>query len=887
MLESADNVKAMGHDLLSSASSLSSNFTKPGQVAIELLNGLSESIFGGVAQSMVDLGWSVFPQEAYDGRKPGRIDGRIIRWKEDHNLANERPSGRFLRDCILQCASHNVAGVLGPASGHTFAVDIDVLDKNKAERITRIAEEVLGKTPYMRVGQLPKIALIYRHAPDEGVSHFSRRLADENGGPTEHSVEILNGGRSLTLHGRHHKTGKYFSWIGYATPLIDGPELAPMVRAETVLDFLAQVDLEFGFVKVTASPAASISWAADGRENVRTATIETGAAGRIADGREKYLSDLVWACVRANSLEICQARERGDRRLHSILAAVAGAVFDEFVQRAEPTGRWEPKNLAVEVQGRVARAAQKVEAPRPKMGLDQRDRIPDEASDLPTIELIIGDIEGVANQAERALIAAKRNVYQRDGAIVCIGEQHLHTAGGTQISAQRIFRLAQYALLEHLASSATWMKWDGRKHSLAKTSPPMWVAQTLMERQGRIGLPVLAGVIGAPTLRRDGSVLDQPGFDEATGLYFDPQGEVFPSIPDNPTKEDALQAVGKLKALIKDFPFVSAADRSVSLSMMLTACVRRSLRTAPLHAFTAPAAGTGKSTLVDLSCILATGREAGVLAQGRSDEETEKRLASALLAGDQVITLDNCVLPLEGELLCQMLTQTTVKPRILGRSETPEISTSALLAATGNGLIVGGDMTRRTLYGCLDAGVERPEERQFDVDVIHEAKRCRPELVVAALTVLRAFKVVGSPRQKPSLGSFEDWSSGVRDALVWVGEADPCDTMSRMRALDPKLEALTAVLAAWMEALETRRVSTATLVELAMRQVQGDAGQVVFQHPKLRAALISVAGAGLTGAISSRVLGRWLGGNADRRVGGFRIVRLGLVAGSPTWRVEG
>jgi len=42
-------------------------------------------------------------------------------------------------------------------------------------------------------------------------------------------------------------------------------------------------------------------------------------------------------------------------------------------------------------------------------------------------------------------------------------------------------------------------------------------------------------------------------------------------------------------------------------------------------------AGTGKSLLVDLIAVLATGRLMPVVAQGANDEELEKRLNAALL----------------------------------------------------------------------------------------------------------------------------------------------------------------------------------------------------------------------------------------------------------------
>ena len=63
---------------------------------------------------------------------------------------------------------------------------------------------------------------------------------------------------------------------------------------------------------------------------------------------------------------------------------------------------------------------------------------------------------------------------------------------------------------------------------------------------------------------------------------------------------------------------------------------------APLHGFTAPVAGAGKSMLVDIASILATGHEAGVAALNGNLEEAHKHLSALLMRGDQIIALDNC-----------------------------------------------------------------------------------------------------------------------------------------------------------------------------------------------------------------------------------------------------
>lgn len=51
----------------------------------------------------------------------------------------------------------------------------------------------------------------------------------------------------------------------------------------------------------------------------------------------------------------------------------------------------------------------------------------------------------------------------------------------------------------------------------------------------------LAGIIESPILRPDGTILNPPGYDAATGFLHEPAGPV-PSIPDSPTRADAMAA---------------------------------------------------------------------------------------------------------------------------------------------------------------------------------------------------------------------------------------------------------------------------------------------------------------------------------------------------------
>lgn len=508
-------------------------------------------------------------------------------------------------------------------------------------------------------------------------------------------------------------------------------------------------------------------------------------------------------------------------------------------------------------------------------------------NDRPVIRIATGKIEDIVDQAEDALIKSGRGLYQRANAIVGVGEAKLVASDRREIGGQRIFERGEHALFEDLSTAAAFEKYDGRSKAYVRTEPPMKLVKILRERTGRLRFPVLAGIVNAPTLRPDGTLLDAPGYDEATGLLFDPCGAVFPKVFDRPSRGQAEDALHLLRDLISTFPFVGEADRSVALSGLLTACCRRALRTAPMHASTAPVAGSGKSTLVDIASVIATGREAGVIAQGKTEEETEKRLGLMLLAGDQVVAIDNCEQPLGGEFLCQVLTQPVVRVRVLGQSQTPELPTSAFITATGNNLTLAGDMTRRALLCSLDPKVERPELRKFDRDPIATVKADRGVYVAAVLTILRAHIAAGRPKQCDPLGSFTEWSDLVRSSLLWLGCADPVATMEAARARDPRLDDLQAVISQWDKIIGDERVSVRDVITKAVARPAPNPfeSSADFTHPEFREALLAVAGQG--GAINSKRLGKWLASNAMRIIAGAFFKQDGLYTGIMTWKLAG
>jgi hypothetical protein len=106
-----------------------------------------------------------------------------------------------------------------------------------------------------------------------------------------------------------------------------------------------------------------------------------------------------------------------------------------------------------------------------------------------------------------------------------------------------------------IARSVIFQRYDQRERKLVEKDPPGNLVESLFGAKSW-HFKVLVSTIETPTLREDGTVLAKPGYDAATGLFLDPGNAVFPPIPDEPTREDAIAALKKIKEVFAEFPFV-------------------------------------------------------------------------------------------------------------------------------------------------------------------------------------------------------------------------------------------------------------------------------------------------------------------------------------------
>ena len=484
-----------------------------------------------------------------------------------------------------------------------------------------------------------------------------------------------------------------------------------------------------------------------------------------------------------------------------------------------------------------------------------------------------GDLPQLVDQAEKVIISnsARWGLYQRSGMLVRMARAPERDQKVERSPGAIVLRQATAVMLEDMLTRA--IAWHDIK--LKEIDCPPKVANVFLSRAGFWRLLTLRGIVNAPILRPDGSILTAPGFDEETGLLLHSSIE-WPAPP-SLSREAVESAVRCLLEPFAEFPFRSDADQSVLVSGILTALQRRLLESAPAHAFDAPAQGSGKSLLADCVAIIATGCRAASMSANSDEEELRKKLVSILIAGDPVFNLDNVTKPLRSDALATILTLSAYKDRLLGASQIVEIPTNTLVLITGNNLTFSGDMPSRVIISRLEPGVERPEEREFRVSNLrdHILDR-RPQLVRAALTILQGYFVAGRPAQgiKP-YGRFEQWSKEIREAIIWAGLADPCATRESIIDADPERDATLALFTEWHRAVG-QDTTIAKLIQHAEKDTE------------LKAALLEVAAdIDHPGQTSPRRLAAWCRNRVGRVVGDFKLEKRGAAhAGFKQWTVS-
>jgi hypothetical protein len=553
------------------------------------------------------------------------------------------------------------------------------------------------------------------------------------------------------------------------------------------------------------------------------------------------------------------------------------------------------------------------------------------------------DLETPVQQAIEALVA-QGEVYRRDRKLVVADRSvMLKTRQGERPHlALRALDVAN--LQRYLARAARFVKRDEEGHLIDK-EPSAGLCRRLLDYVGdrSMGLPTVNGVVTAPFLRPDLTLCSTPGYDQATGIFYDPCGRVFPAMPTLTSDNAPACAQKAIRTLARPFRGYTTAtskkaktepgsapgsdhnggpladvdgwdlrqdlDRTVMIASLPTLVTAPATRLRPATMFDAPTVGSGKTRAAEVALIALYRQPPGLIPCDNLDvdpAETGRTLRAALLAGTAGLLLDN----VRGEVrripyLPVLLTGEVNTVRPYHTLDWAEIINVFAVHLTGNNARLGSELGRRILMARIDTGEERPDRVAFDFDPLDEAMVYAEDLVIAALTVVRAYIVAGRPKtQGVPFGSFEEWAHLVRDSLMWAGLPDIVLSIDESFLDDSENDAIKLALDQLVAAYGDNTNFSAGEVarRCAEREIPGDdlwqrpegfSGHAPWRHPELREALGTALEYGQdpknrsTARLNQVSIGRWFSHVRGKPVGGLKLVRPTQKKGSSTvYRVQ-
>jgi hypothetical protein len=510
-----------------------------------------------------------------------------------------------------------------------------------------------------------------------------------------------------------------------------------------------------------------------------------------------------------------------------------------------------------------------------KLAIQCPDYEPPAAIILPEIVVTDRHLRDITADALAALYKANKpeRIFRRSSAL-------------TRISLDEKVRpftesLSESALRGYLARSCNFVRISAKDGDKLAVTPPLDVVRD-MASLNDCRFPPLIGITEAPVIRPDGTVMNKPGYDSVTNLYYYPATKlIVPPIPDKPTDSEIKAAIELALEPMCDFPFDCEASRANAIATMFTPILRPMIEgPVPLAIIDKPQAGTGASLLAEVISLIATGRAAAMMTAQKDDEGWRKAITSLLIKGQLVVTIDNVEYDLFTPSLAAILTATSYQDRLLGRSEMVTLPNRTTWIATGNNIRLRGDLPRRCIWVRMDAKTARPWQRDLKgfkhPRLIEWVSNERGGILAAILTIVRAWVVAGMPEAQgmPNLGGYESYCRIVGGVMAFMGVSGFLANLDAMyNETDTETPQWEGFLETWHESLKDKALTTAELINH------------LNNNAELRAALPDIIA-----DTSTRNYVRRLGNALAKKKGvrfpnGFSIVKAGEYNRAAKWQV--
>lgn len=145
---------------------------------------------------------------------------------------------------------------------------------------------------------------------------------------------------------------------------------------------------------------------------------------------------------------------------------------------------------------------------------------PPAEDERPVVRYSPGGLPAALEEFEAVLVAAGPGpIFQRAGQLVHIADRPARRSDGAIDIQPAIVPIDQAALGALAAEIADYEKWDVRANDWRRIDPPTKLLEAYFAK-ARWRLADLHGILFAPTLRHDGSLLHRRGYDARTGLYL-------------------------------------------------------------------------------------------------------------------------------------------------------------------------------------------------------------------------------------------------------------------------------------------------------------------------------------------------------------------------------
>lgn len=373
----------------------------------------------------------------------------------------------------------------------------------------------------------------------------------------------------------------------------------------------------------------------------------------------------------------------------------------------------------------------------------------------------------------------------------------------------------------------------------------------------------IKGIVRLPTVRPDGTIITQAGYDRAAQLWYAPEFEL-PPIPDRPSDVaiDAARAI--ILTPLTDFPFLGEGSRTMAVACLFEQLVRPMIQgPRPLYIFDAPEGGqgTGKTLLAKVLQVIITGQPPVLANLGRKEEEYEKRITTYLRQQTPFVIIDNLKGVIDSAALAQLATSERWRARLLNTNDSPIYDQVTTWVLTLNAAQMDRDIARRAMLCRLKSNAavvyERTGFKIPDGKLLYWARAHRAQIVHACLVLVRSWVADGCPKDPDVIrGSFEEWCAVIGGLMKHAKFPGLPDALKVSAERDVNADDHRFLLKVWLDAYT-----------LGVERTASELGALAQEHGIYEERLAKKQGIGLGRAMQT-ILTAYL---VDKNINGFTV----------------